>query len=43
MIWFVFDPEDGVSYQSSAGKWINNKLKLLPGEANRFTITMTKK
>jgi azurin len=43
MIWFVFDPEDGVSYQSSAGKWINNKLKLLPGEASRFTITMTKK
>jgi azurin len=43
MIWFVFDPEDGVSYQSSAGKWINNKLKLLPDEAWQFTITMTKK
>jgi hypothetical protein len=43
MIWFVFDPEDGVSYQSSAGKWINNTLKLLPDEVRQFTITMTKK
>jgi len=42
-IWFVFDMEDGISYQSSDGKWINNKLKLLPEEASRFTITMTKK
>jgi hypothetical protein len=42
-IWFVFDTEDGVSYQSSAGEWINNKLKLLPDEARQFTITMTKK
>ncbi|OJY81685.1 MAG: hypothetical protein BGP14_02590 [Sphingobacteriales bacterium 44-15] len=41
-IWFVADPGDGVSYQSSGGKWINGKLKILPGEAGRFTITMTK-
>jgi hypothetical protein len=41
-IWFVADPGDGVSYQSSGGKWINGKLRILPEEAGRFTITMTK-
>lgn len=42
-IWFVFDADDGVSYQSSSGKWINNQLKLSPDEASQFTVTMTKK
>lgn len=41
-VWFVCDPADGVSYQSSDGKWINGKLRILPAEASRFTITMTK-
>lgn len=41
-IWFIADPADGVSYESSAGKWINGKLSILPEEARRFTITMTK-
>ena len=41
-IWFVADPRDGVSYQSSGGKWINGKLRILPEQAGRFTITMTK-
>ena len=42
-IWFVFKPGDGVAYTSPDGKWIDGKLKLLPGEAREFTITMTKK
>lgn len=43
IIWFIVDADDGVTYQSSSGKWINGQLKLLPGEAKQFTITMTKK
>lgn len=42
VIWFVFDKEDGARYQSSTGKWVDNQLKILPGEASEFTITMTK-
>jgi azurin len=41
-IWFVADSTDGVSYESSAGKWINGKLRILPEEARRFTITMNR-
>ena len=43
IIWFICDPSDGISYQSSAGKWIDGKLKLLPEEAVQFTLTMTQK
>ena len=42
VIWFAADPGDGVSYQSSDGKWIDGKLRILPLEAGRFPITMTK-
>jgi uncharacterized cupredoxin-like copper-binding protein len=42
-IWFLTDPEDGVIYKSSAGKWIKGNLKLSAKEARNFTITMTKK
>jgi azurin len=43
IIWFICDPDDGVTYESSVGKWVNGKLKLLPEQAHQFTITMTKK
>ena len=43
IIWFLVEPDDGVNYQSSAGKWASNQLKLLPEEARLFTLIMTKK
>lgn len=42
-IWFVTEPNDGVVYESSCGKWENDRLRLTPAEARQFTITMTKK
>ncbi|MBL7736869.1 MAG: hypothetical protein JNL51_15530 [Chitinophagaceae bacterium] len=41
-IWFVTDPEDGVHYQCAEGEWINGNLRILPEQASRFTIIMTK-
>lgn len=41
-IWFVHDPQDGVSYKSSVGKWKNGRLELTSDEAKEYTITMTK-
>ena len=43
IIWFLVDSGDGVSYKSSTGKWTSNQLKLLPEEARKFTLLMTKK
>lgn len=43
IIWFIVDAEDGVTYQSSVGKWYNGQLRLSADEARQFTITMTKK
>ncbi|GAB4016283.1 hypothetical protein GCM10028773_08890 [Spirosoma koreense] len=40
---FVTDPDDGVVYRASAGKWENNVLVLTPREAREFTLTMTQK
>lgn len=40
-LWFVFNPDDGVTYEASAGEWEKGRLKLSPGEAEAFTITMT--
>lgn len=42
-VWFIYDREDGVSYESSAGEWEGRVLKLTSTEAKEFTITMTKK
>lgn len=42
-LWLTVHPEDGVTYQASAGKWVEGALKLSPAEARQFTITMTKK
>jgi len=41
-IWFVVDSNDGARYSTSMGKFIDNKLKLSPEEAAKFTITMTR-
>lgn len=38
---FIVDPKDGVHYATSAGRFVGNKLKLSPAEAEKFTITMT--
>lgn len=43
IIWFDFKPGDGVTYTSSDGEWVSGKLKLSPGQAREFMITMTKK
>lgn len=40
-IWFVYGLEDGVTYESSVGKWAGEKLILSPAEAKKFVITMT--
>jgi hypothetical protein len=41
-IWFVVGSTDGVRYTTSVGKFIDNKLKLSPEEAVKFTLTMTR-
>lgn len=41
-IWFVAGPADGVRYQCADGEWINGNLRILPEQASRFTIIMTK-
>uniref|UniRef100_UPI00404B3C5C plastocyanin/azurin family copper-binding protein n=1 Tax=Daejeonella sp. TaxID=2805397 RepID=UPI00404B3C5C len=43
IVWFNTNPTDGVSYISSAGKWKNGKLKLVPKQAIDFSITMSRK
>jgi azurin len=41
-VWlFTNREEDAIEYESSAGKWKDGKLELLPTEAKEFTITMT--
>lgn len=42
-IWFCYDPEDGMEYEASTGKWENNKLELSSHQARKFTISMTRK
>lgn len=42
-VWFNTNPNDGVSYVSSAGKWKNGKLKLAPKQAIDFSVTMSRK
>lgn len=42
-VWFVFSPEDGVTYEFSAGKLANGRLELSPAAARQFTVKMTKK
>jgi hypothetical protein len=42
-IWLIFNQEDGCEYLSSEGQLVHGKLKLSPGEAKKFTITMSKK
>ncbi|MEJ7692770.1 plastocyanin/azurin family copper-binding protein [Daejeonella sp.] len=41
-VWFTSKSMNGsVEHTSSAGKWIDGKLKLTPQEARQFSITMT--
>jgi hypothetical protein len=42
-VWFVTHPEDGIVYESSKGKWVENTLKLSPKQAREFIIVMRKK
>lgn len=42
-VWFTFDPADGVEYTCEKGQWIKGGLKLTAAEAQKFSITMTKK
>jgi len=42
IIWFIAHPGDGVTYQSSKGKWYKSKLKIMPEDARHFTVIMTK-
>jgi hypothetical protein len=42
-VWLYVHPEDGVKYESRLGKWEKNRLTLSAGEAQEFTIVMTKK
>jgi len=40
-VWFVTNrQDDAISYSSSAGTWEGGRLKLSPGEAKDFTVTM---
>jgi azurin len=41
-VWFVYDPKDGVTYETSSGKWEDGRLRLSAKEAQQFTIIMTK-
>lgn len=41
-VWFCTNGEDdAVAYTSSAGEWLDGRLKLSPEEAEKFTVTMT--
>ena len=41
-VWFTSKSTNGsVTYSSSAGEWIDGKLKLSPEQARQFSITMT--
>jgi len=42
ILWFLFDNDDGVSYQASKGDRQGNKVRLSPSDAKEFTITMAK-
>jgi azurin len=42
-IWFCTHPEDGVRYTPSPTKVTNNRIRILPSHADKFTIVMTKK
>lgn len=42
-VWFNTDPFDGVKYESSAGSWEGNRLKLTSKQAKKFSITMSVK
>jgi hypothetical protein len=42
-VWFIFHPEDGVVYKTSAGKLEKNKFKFSPRQARHFSIHMEKK
>ena len=42
-VYLVVDKDGGASVVSSAGRWIGPLLTLAPGEAQRFTITLTER
>lgn len=42
-VWFNKRPEDGITYESSKGKWQDNRLKLSSSQAKEFIITMNRK
>ncbi len=39
-LWFVFDENDGIDYQSDLGKQMPGKIQLSAGQAKLFTIIM---
>ena len=40
VVWFVYSPDDGITYSSDKGVWESNRLRLTPLEAAEFTISM---
>lgn len=38
---FISEPDSGVRFESSAGRWSDGVLTLTPAQAREFTITMT--
>ncbi|MGC1244450.1 MAG: plastocyanin/azurin family copper-binding protein [Chryseosolibacter sp.] len=42
-LWFHIDARDGMKYESSAGKWQGNTLRIPAADRKKFTIVMTKK
>ncbi len=41
-VWFMSKAVNGsATYESTAGEWIDGKLKLTPGQARDFSVTMT--
>ena len=41
-VWLYVHPEEGMGYESRVGKWEKNRLMLSSGQAQEFTIVMTK-
>ena len=41
-VWLYVHPEEGMEYESRVGKWEKNRLMLSSGQAQEFTIVMTK-
>jgi hypothetical protein len=37
---FLTDPESGVKFEASAGRWSGTVLELTPAQARQFTLTM---